>query len=109
MPVHFINCEACGCKGKAGNMFIRDKSAEVVFTHLGHDVYTGNMHYRCPCCAALLLVDPMEMLSSTSVRGFRQKIKRCDRKHISADMVGLLKHYFTKEDFPWKRINWAGK
>ncbi len=109
MPVRFISCEACGCVAKAGNMFIPGKSAEAVFEHLGHDPYTGNMHYRCPSCASFLLVDPMKMLDSTVAMGVLHRIKRSNRRQISADIINSFKQYFTREDLPWKRINWAGK
>lgn len=39
------------------------------FCHLGHDPYTGYMHYQCPYCHVLLLVDPMKMLGTQCVQG----------------------------------------
>ncbi len=69
MPECFIICPVCGCRGKAGNLFIQNHSGESCFKHLGHDPFRGNMHYCCPSCGRFLFVDPMEMLSGQCVAG----------------------------------------
>jgi hypothetical protein len=69
MTAHFIICEACGCKGSDGNLSVNSRTSAPVFRHLGHDPYTGDMHYSCVYCGVVLAVDPMEMLFSSCVKG----------------------------------------
>jgi len=64
-----IICESCGSKGKALYSPMTGDSAVPVFRHLGHDIRTADMRYRCLHCGAILLVDPMLMLSEQDVRG----------------------------------------
>lgn len=66
---NFIICESCGCKGRAVYSQAAAESAVPVFSHLGHDIRTADMHYRCVRCGTVLLVDPMHMLSHQFVRG----------------------------------------
>jgi hypothetical protein len=64
-----IICEACGGKGIAGNLYVDHRIDKHVFRHLGHDLYTGEMHYTCLYCDAVLAVDPMEMLRNFFIKG----------------------------------------
>jgi len=64
-----IICEACRRKGTAGNLYIDNRAGTPVFRHLGHDPYTGEMHYTCLYCGAVLAVDPMEMLHNFFIKG----------------------------------------
>jgi len=40
-----------------------------VFKHLGHNPYSGHLHYQCPSCRVVLLVPPMDILEGKSLRG----------------------------------------
>lgn len=64
-----IICQSCGCRGKAIRHGHPGDSDLPLFCHLGHDVYTGDMHYQCASCGVLLRVDPMQMLSGRHVPG----------------------------------------
>ena len=66
---NIIRCESCGCSGRAVQAMLTDDSEYPLFFHLGHDAYTGDMHFRCANCGALLLVDPMQMITRQFVRG----------------------------------------
>ena len=66
---NIILCESCGCSGRAVQAMLTDDSEYPLFFHLGHDAYTGDMHFRCANCGALLLVDPMQMITRQFVRG----------------------------------------
>lgn len=72
MLASFIICQACGCKGRAGNTLCQNQSESPVFRYHGHDPFEGIMRYSCTNCKAMLLVDPMDMLSSSCVRGVPQ-------------------------------------
>jgi hypothetical protein len=45
-----IRCAGCGFAGKSADGFRSE----------GHDPLRGCLYYRCPSCARLLFVDPME-------------------------------------------------
>ncbi len=69
MLANFIICQACGCKGRAGNALSQNQSESPVFRYLGHDPFDGIMHYCCANCSEILRVDPMDMLTDFCVRG----------------------------------------
>jgi hypothetical protein len=65
-----ITCMHCGQRGL---MDIRDENAEVdddrLFLYMGHNPFSGDLHYQCPACGIILLVDPMLALGNTAIRG----------------------------------------
>jgi len=73
-----IICESCGCRGKAIYSPMPGESAVPVFSHLGHDIHTADMHYRCARCGVILRVNPMHMLGNQLVRGIPSGLKRTD-------------------------------
>lgn len=75
MWARFIMCQACGCKGRAGNTLSQDQSESPVFRYHGHDPFEGTMRYSCANCKATLLVDPMDMLSGSCARGVPEAVK----------------------------------
>lgn len=40
-----------------------------VFRHLGHNPFSGHLHYQCPSCSIVLLVLPMDILEGRSLQG----------------------------------------
>ena len=75
MWASFIMCQACGCRGRAGNTISQDQSESPVFRYHGHDPFEGIMRYSCANCKATLLVDPMDMLSASCARGVPETIE----------------------------------
>lgn len=69
MLASFIMCQACGCKGRAGNTLSQNQSESPVFHYHGHDPFEGIMRYSCANCKATLVIDPMDMLTSFCARG----------------------------------------
>ncbi len=69
MLANYIICQACGCRGRAGNALSQSQSESPVFRYHGHDPFDGSMRYSCANCGAILLVDPMDMLTTFCVRG----------------------------------------
>lgn len=63
MIIRNISCTYCGQRGIIGYPGISDimPTAEI-FRHLGHNPWSGNLHYQCPSCRIVLLVDPMDVL-----------------------------------------------
>jgi hypothetical protein len=59
-----IVCMYCG---KAGRIEVpgldEGESSSTLFRHLGHNPVSGHMHYQCPSCRIVLLVEPMAILS----------------------------------------------
>ena len=65
-----IQCTFCGLKGELGWPEAEgEPRAEKVFRHLGHNPFSGHLHYQCPSCAIVLLVDPMDILEGRSLLG----------------------------------------
>lgn len=70
MSSKIIQCLACGDKGHIEIKGMRDKMPESrIFRHLGHNAFTGYMHFLCPYCSTLLRVDPIEVLGEGGIRG----------------------------------------
>ncbi len=64
MPIRTIICMNCGIEGEIEIMGLKgDASPAKIFRHLGHNPFSGHMHFRCPACKIVLLVDPMAVLS----------------------------------------------
>ena len=71
MPTRDIACMNCGYAGmldihRESDIVQRDS----LFIHLGHNPFSGYLHYRCPKCEIVLLVDPMAALGEESLKGF---------------------------------------
>jgi len=63
MPTRIIHCTFCGLSGEIEirDLEAHDPQAEV-FKHLGHNPFSGHMHFRCPACGIVLLVNPIDVL-----------------------------------------------
>lgn len=60
-----IICRRCGIQGQIeGSGLNRDAPLPNVFKHMGHNPYSGDLHYQCPACGMVLLVDPVAILDS---------------------------------------------
>jgi len=70
MPTRDIACLNCGFAGMLDIHCERDDvPKDRLFQHLGHNPYSGDLHYRCPACEIVLLVDPMAVLGEKSLKG----------------------------------------
>jgi hypothetical protein len=66
-----IQCAYCGLKGKIeGYGFESDDHAVNVFKHLGHNPWSGHLHYQCPSCSIVQLVHPTDILDGKVLNGF---------------------------------------
>ncbi|MFZ4441497.1 MAG: hypothetical protein ACOYOS_24055 [Syntrophales bacterium] len=71
MPTRDIVCLNCGFAGKLDIHHKKDATMkDGLFKHLGHNPYSGDLHYRCPACEIVLLVDPMAALGENCLKGF---------------------------------------
>ncbi len=65
-----ITCLKCGHNGV---MDIHDYEDDVadgrLFLSLGHNPFSGDLHYQCPACDIVLLVDPMLALGEKPISG----------------------------------------
>ncbi len=97
-----ITCLHCG---HCGLLDIHDDSGEVapgsLFRHLGHNPFSGDLHYRCPACNIVLLVDPMLALGKTAIRGIPQLRTGGDARReegaIQSFINGLLARRLPEE------------
>jgi hypothetical protein len=74
MPTRDITCMNCGHVGMldvhyANEIVPKDR----LFKHLGHNPYSGDLHYQCPACEIVLLVDPIAALGKISLKGFPKR------------------------------------
>ncbi len=71
MPTRDIVCLNCGF---AGVLEIHHKiyatMKDGLFKHLGHNPYSGGLHYRCPACEIMLLVNPLAAPGENCLEGF---------------------------------------
>jgi hypothetical protein len=64
MPTRAIVCMHCGTEGEIEVSGVNsDVPPAKIFRHLGHNPFSGHMHFRCPACEIVLLVDPADVLS----------------------------------------------
>ncbi len=71
MPTRNIACLNCGCAGMLDARYENDVAqGDRTFKHLGHNPYSGDLHYQCPACKVILLVDPMAALGEKSLKGY---------------------------------------
>lgn len=64
MPTRAIVCLNCGSKGEIEVRGVNDTvSPARIFRHRGHNPFSGHMHFQCPACKIVLLVDPMAVLA----------------------------------------------
>jgi len=71
MPTREIVCLNCGFAGTLDIHHKKDATMkDGLFKHLGHNPYSGDLHYRCPACQIVLLVNPMAALGENFLEGF---------------------------------------
>ncbi len=54
-----ITCINCGVEGVLKVHGLQDSDALRVFRRLGRNHVSGHLHYQCPSCKMVLLVDPV--------------------------------------------------
>ncbi len=58
-----IHCLKCGIEGEIEVQGLNsDKPSALIFRHMGHNPFSGHLHYQCPVCEIVILVDPMTVL-----------------------------------------------
>jgi hypothetical protein len=58
-----ISCTYCGREGQIEVPGLPETIPESkLFKHLGHNPWSGDLHYQCPGCRIVLLVKPMDVL-----------------------------------------------
>jgi hypothetical protein len=65
-----IQCAYCGLKGKIEGSTSSDGLEVNVFKHLGHNPFSGHLHYQCPSCSIVQLVLPMDILEGKMLGAF---------------------------------------
>jgi len=82
-----ISCTYCGRAGRIEIPGLPETIPEPqLFKHLGHNPWSGDLHYQCPGCRIVLLVKPMDVLDErkTSYHRFHKP------GHISSGLTGLI-------------------
>ncbi len=63
MMTKAFQCTYCGLRGEiALNGLNEGDNGARVFRHVGHNPYSGHLHYQCPACEIVLLVHPLDIL-----------------------------------------------
>jgi hypothetical protein len=75
-----VNCSFAGVIEDQGityqDIIYSNVPATIIFTHQGHNPFSGNLQYQCPQCKTMTLVDPLDVLGYESVTDVRQKPRR---------------------------------
>ena len=86
-----ITCLQCGHNGL---MDIHDEEGDVandlLFLNLGHNPFSGDLHYHCPACGIVLLVDPMLALGEKPIRGIPLRQPRKKALETVGFMPGFI-------------------
>jgi len=65
MPAKEIVCAYCGTCGEIDVWGMNTGlSSSVMFQYLGHNPFSGHMHFQCPVCEIVSLVSPLSILGS---------------------------------------------
>jgi hypothetical protein len=59
-----------------------------IFKHIGYNPFSGHLHYRCPACEIVLLVDPAQVQDKEFVMDIRGRLKNA--KYPSATYAGVV-------------------
>lgn len=77
-------CMNCGNEGEIEFQGVnRNVPSSKIFRHLGHNPLSGHLHYQCPACAMVLLIDPMAIPADgiPALPYERPSQKTADRTH----------------------------
>jgi hypothetical protein len=56
-------CHRCGIEGDIAVLGINSDNPSIcIFRHVGHNPFSGHLHYQCPVCGIILSVDSMTVL-----------------------------------------------
>jgi hypothetical protein len=68
MPTRDISCAYCGMRGKIEIWGINDDiSQQELFKYKGHNPMSGHMHFQCPRCTIVSLINPLSVLGSDMI------------------------------------------
>ena len=88
-----IQCAYCGLKGKIeGSTPATDDREMNIFKHLGHNPFSGHLHYQCPSCSIVQLVLPMDILEGKMLGAFSGPDAQGDRG-IASNIVHRLTEF----------------
>lgn len=104
-----ISCLHCG---QTGIMDIHSADEVVdekhLFRHIGHNPFSGDLHYQCPACGIVLLVDPALALGEKPIKARPRQFaadKPAREKGAETGLIGkLLAMVFPEnsEDFHYE-------
>ncbi|MEW6332925.1 MAG: hypothetical protein AB1558_01500 [Thermodesulfobacteriota bacterium] len=70
MPAREWVCLYCGHRAAPEIRGAKDSMAPYgSFKQVGHNPYSGDLHYQCPACEIVLLVDPIAVLTEKAFGG----------------------------------------
>jgi hypothetical protein len=64
MPTRAISCAFCGIQGKIEIWGIDNDEKDDIFKYMGHNPLSGHMHFQCPRCKIVSLINPMSVLGN---------------------------------------------
>ncbi|HPX55465.1 MAG TPA: hypothetical protein PK425_02900 [Syntrophales bacterium] len=68
MPAKGIVCAYCGTCGEIDvwgvNMGL---SSSAMFQYVGHNPFSGHMHFQCPVCGIVSLISPLAVLDGSGM------------------------------------------
>ncbi len=83
-----INC------GHEGEIEVPGSSSDVppskIFRHLGHNPFSGHMHYQCPACDIVLLIDPLSILGGRPSFHYQGPLRRSREKEQTPQVPQVL-------------------
>lgn len=94
MSTRNIVCLNCGFAGMLDIHYAKDDvPKECLFQWLGHNPYSGDLHYRCPACEIVLLIDPMTVVGEKFLKDFHERaadLRSKQKSGRSSGQQGLL-------------------
>lgn len=92
-----ITCLHCDHNGL---MDIHDERENIadgrLFVNLGHNPFSGDLHFQCPACGIVLLVDPMLALGKRPIKGIPQLLAGQKALNVTGALEGFISGLLNK-------------
>ena len=70
MTTRRMTCLGCGIEGELEAHILHEVEPSRLFRNLGYNPFSGHLHYQCPVCKIVFLVDPLNVWDDVVISPF---------------------------------------
>ena len=78
MTTRRMTCLGCGIEGELEAHALNDVEPSRLFRNLGYNPFSGHLHYQCPVCKIVFLVDPSNVPEEVVISSFALRRRKKD-------------------------------